>query len=104
MDHDGGAVGNGAEQVGRGDRVVHDQGNTVGLANFGDLFDVDDVELGIADALHEKGLGAIVDRLLPAVQIARCDIANPDAEFGQGVGEEADRTPVQMEATISSPA
>src|SRR5690606_13590364 len=50
-------------QVGRGGRVVDDEGQTLRVRSLGPRVEVDDVDLRVADGLAEDQLGLLVDVL-----------------------------------------
>ena len=58
------------------------------MGNAGQLFDVGNVELGIAQGLGVDGPGFGVDGCPQAVKVIGIDKAYVDAEAGQGVVEE----------------
>ncbi len=96
MDDDGGPVLDGTAQEGRGYGIVHHQRDAVPPADIGDLGDVDDIELGIADGFDEKGPGAIRDRLFPGRDIVRGHVADLNSQFAEGMGKKAYRSPIEI--------
>jgi hypothetical protein len=64
MHHDVGAVLEGAAQVGRRHRVVHDQRHAGVMGDFRQRGQVDHVAQRVADRLAEQRLGAAVDQRL----------------------------------------
>ena len=63
MHDDIGAVTDGLQQDGRGNRVVHDQRHAVAMGDFGQRFDVGDIAGRIADAFAIDGARILVDQL-----------------------------------------
>ena len=59
----------GLSRKGVGNGVVHHQGNPVAVAHCSNLFDIDDIQFGVADALDEEGFCFIRNRRLPGVHV-----------------------------------
>ena len=59
--HDIGTEFERTAQIGSRDRVVDDEGNTVSVRNFGQLFDISDIAERIADGFTEDSLRLAVD-------------------------------------------
>ena len=79
VDDDVGAPLDGPAESGRGGGVVDDQRQTVFMGDAGERFDIDNVELGIAEGLGVNGLGLFVDCLLNAVEVIGIDEADGNA-------------------------
>ena len=88
VDHDVRAPLDGAHQGRRWRGVIDHQRQSIFVRDGGEAFDVDDVELRVADALGVDGAGLVVDRGAQAVEIVSIDEADGDAEARQGVVEE----------------
>ncbi len=72
----------------RGGGVVDDERQTVLVGDAGELLDVGDVELGIAERLGVDGAGLAVDGGAQAVEVVGVDEADGDAQARQRVVEE----------------
>jgi hypothetical protein len=88
MHHDVGAVLEGAAEVGRGHRVVHDQRHAGVVRHLRQRGEVDHVAQRVADGFAEQRLGAAVDQRLETFRIAVVGEAHLDAVLRQGVGEQ----------------
>ena len=88
VDHDVGAPLDGPDKRRRGAGVVDDQRQTVLVRDGGELLDVGDVELGIAERLGVDGACLGVDGGAQAVEVVGIDKAHGDAEARQRVVEE----------------
>ena len=89
------AVLDGAQQVGGGHGVVHDQGHAVFVGNCGDGLNVEHVVAGVGHGLAVEQLGVGANRGAPLVEVVR--ILNEggfDAEIGEGVLEQVIGTAV----------
>ena len=89
------AVLDGAQQVGGGHGVVHDQGYAVFVGNCGDGLNVEHVVAGVGHGLAVEQLGVGANRSAPLVEVVR--ILNEggfDAEIGEGVLEQVIGTAV----------
>ena len=96
LDYDVRAVFKGPDVVRRADRVVDDQRNAVLVRNFRKGLDVEDVTLGIGDALAVQGAGAVVDERAPRFGVVRIlDESDDDADLGEGDFQEVVRAAVQ---------
>ena len=84
------------QQVGGRNGVVNHQRNAVPPADFGDGFQVDDFELGIAEGFDKECLGLACDRFLPTAQVIGCNVFDLDAEVLKGVRKQAHRAAVQV--------
>ena len=83
------AVLDGAQQVGGGHGVVHDQGHAVFVRNCGDGLDVEHVVAGVGHGLAVEQLGVGANRGAPCVQVVRVlNEGGFDAEVGEGVLEQ----------------
>ncbi len=88
MHHDVGAVLEGAAQVRRRHRVVHDQRHPGVMGDLRQGGEIDDVAQRVADGLAEQGLGAAVDQRLETFRLAVIGEAHLDAVLRQRVGEQ----------------
>ena len=76
-------------QVGGGDSVVNDQGNTNGVCGLCDLLNVKDVALGVGDGFTVEGNGVFIGKRQPFVHIVGvAHEAGIDSEATQGVVEQ----------------
>ena len=78
----------GAQQVGAGHGVVHDQRHAVGMGHVGQRADVGHVAQRVADGFAEHRLRALVDQLAEAGRVARVGEAHLQALLREGVGEQ----------------
>ena len=88
VDHNVRSPLDGPHQRRRSRGIVDDQRQAVLVRNGGKLFDVDNVELGVAERLGIDGAGLVVDRRAQAVEVVRVDKADHDAQPRQRVVEE----------------
>ncbi|MFM1943842.1 MAG: hypothetical protein RI897_2824 [Verrucomicrobiota bacterium] len=106
VDHDatdGGAVtadvfgGGGGEDIGAvfegadeadADRVIDHEGDAGVVGDFGEGFEVGDIEFRVADGFAVDGAGFGGDGLAEGVEVAGVDEIHRAAEFGHGVVEE----------------
>jgi len=88
VDDDVGAVLDGADQHGGGGGVIDDQREAVLVGDGGELFDVGDVELGVAEGFGVDGSGFGVDGGADAVEVVGVGEAHGDALARQRVVEE----------------
>ena len=88
IDHDIGSPLDGADKRRARRGVVDDQREPVLMGDGGQLRDVDNVELGIADGFGIDGAGLVIDGGAQAVKVVGIDEAHRDAETRQGVVEE----------------
>lgn len=95
MHNDVGAVLDGADQVGRGHRVVDDERDAVPVRDVRQRGDIGDVAARVADRLGEDGLGAVVDQRVERGGVARIGEAGGDAGLRQRVREEVVGATVQ---------
>ena len=96
MHDDVGAVLDGADQIGRGERVVDDEGDAGLLGDGGDLLDVGDDAAGIGDQLDEDRLGLRRERRAERVGVGRVGPAHLPAAFLEGMGELVDRPAIEL--------
>ena len=83
------AVLDGAQQVGGGHGVVHDQGHAVFVGDLGDGLNVEHVVAGVGHGLAVEELGVGADCGAPCVQVVRVlNKGSFDAEVGEGVLEQ----------------
>ncbi len=87
LHHDVGAKIDRAQQIRRGDGVVHDQRHTVRMRDLRDLFDIGDIAQRIADGLDEHRLGPLVNELFERIRVTVVGEAGLDAELRQRVRE-----------------
>ena len=85
---DVGAKLEGAQQIGRGHGVVHDQRHAVGVGHIGQRLNVGHVAQRVADGFDEHGLGLGIDQLAKAGRIARVGKAHLNALLREGVGKQ----------------
>ena len=78
----------GRQRIGVAARVVDHQGHALLVGDAGQLFNVGNVELGIAQGFGVDGPGFRVDGCPQAVKVVGIDKAHGDAEARQGVVEE----------------
>ena len=96
VDHDVGAVLDGAYQVGRAERVVDDEGDAMAMGHLGDGLNVSDVAVGIAERLGVDGLRIGLDSSLEGLEVVDVDDGVGDALRRQRVGDEVERTAVEV--------
>jgi hypothetical protein len=82
-------------EVGRGDRIVDDQGDAVPVRNFRQLLEIGDVAQRVADRFAVQGLGLLVDQLFEAGRIGVIGEAHFEPVLRQGMGEEVVGAAVQ---------
>ena len=96
MHHDVGAVLERSDEIWRGDGVVDDQRDTVGVRDTGDALEVEDVQLRVGDRLRVERLGVRLHRRPPGLQVVRVlDEAHRDAELRQCVVQQVVGTAVE---------
>ena len=76
-----------ADEIGRAEGVVDDQGQTVPVGDGGDGVNVRDVAVGIAQRLQVNCLGVWPDCFLHLGQVVGVHKGGGDPELGQGVGQ-----------------
>ncbi|KFB73798.1 MAG: hypothetical protein AW09_000946 [Candidatus Accumulibacter phosphatis] len=95
VDDDVGAVLEGTAQIGRRNRVVHNQGQTMAVRNLGEWFEVGDVAKRVADRLAIDGLGLAVDQFFETGRLGLVGKAHLDTVLWQGVCEKVVGTAIQ---------
>jgi hypothetical protein len=93
--HDIGAPLYRAAQIGRRERVIHKQGQSVLVCDSGDDLDVQDVAAGIADCLAEESLRIVAHGRAPRVRLVRVDPRHLDAHLAQQMLELIYRAAIQ---------
>ena len=96
MHDDVGAMLDGAGEVGRGQRVVDDEGHACLLGDGGDGIEVGDDAAGIGNRLDEDRLGLRCQCRAKRGSIRRVGEAHRPAAFGEGLGELIDRAAVKL--------
>src|SRR5699024_5284745 len=94
--HHVGAVLDRPDQVGRADRVVHDQRHTDLVRDGGDRLDVQDVALGVGDRLAVEELRVLLRGGSPGGRVVRVvHEGDRQAQLRQGVVQQVVGAPVQ---------
>ena len=93
---DVGAVVDRADQIGRRQRVVDDQGHAGLARDRRDRLDVGDAAAGIGDELDEDRLGARRHRALEAADVVGVGPQHVPAKALEGVGELVDRAAIEL--------
>ncbi len=88
MDDDIRAPLDGIAKDGRGNRVIDDERQAMFMRDGREFFQVDHIELGIAEGFGIDGASAIIDGFAQSVVVVGFDEADFDAELGQGVVEQ----------------
>ena len=88
VDHNVRAVLNGADQIGRPEGVVDDQGQAVGVGNLRNGVDVGNVAVGVAQGLQVNGLGVGLNGGGDGAQIVGVHKSRGYPVLGQGVGQQ----------------
>ena len=96
MHDDVGAVIDRADQIGRGQRVVDDQGHAGLAGDGGDRLDIGDAAGGIGDRLDEDRLGVRRDRAFEACDIIRIRPCHVPAKALECMGELVDRSAIEF--------
>ncbi len=89
---------NGRHRVGRGEGVVDDKGDVVGLGDGGHFFEGKDGDIRVAQGLAVDELGVGPDRGLERLRIRGVDEGDVDADARQGVVELVIRAAVETAA------
>lgn len=71
VDNDVGPVLDGAQQIGRREGAVDDQGDAVGVGDGSNGFEVNDIGIGVAQALGVEQLRVRADGLLEILGVRR---------------------------------
>ena len=79
MDHDIRAEFDRPEEEGRREGVVHHKGDPVPVGDFRDLFDVDDIAVGVAEGLDEQELRFRTDGFFEVPDVRRVDEGGRDS-------------------------
>ena len=95
-DHHVGAVLNRAQQVGRRERVVHDERKVVLVRDGGPAFDVEHVGVRVAERLRVEELGVVLDSGFDSVEVGRVHERGGKSLFGKGVLEQIERASVKV--------
>ena len=69
VDHDVRAVLDGADQIGRAESVVDDQGDIVAVSQCRQGVDVGDIAVGVAESLDVDSLGVGLNRRLDLIEV-----------------------------------
>ncbi len=96
MHDDVGAVVDRADQIGRRQRVVDDQGHAGLAGDGGDRLDIGDAATGVCNRLDEDRLGVWRDRALEAADIIGVGPHHVPAETLESVGELIDRAAIEL--------
>ena len=84
----------GAQQIRCRNGVVHYSWYTVSLTQLGNGSQIDDIQLGVADALDKESLGIFFDGALPGRHITRRHEAHLNAQPGKSVRKQTYRAAV----------
>ena len=96
MHDDVGAVLDRAAEVRGGGSVVDDERHAVPVGDVGDAGNVDDVVLRVGEGLAEEGLGVVLHRRGPGIEVVGIvDERDGDAHLGEGVVEQVEGAAVQ---------
>jgi hypothetical protein len=96
MHDDVGAVLDRPHQIGRGERIVDDEGNAGLLGHRRDGGEVGDDAAGIGDRLDEDRLGFGRERRAEALRIVGIGKVHVPVEFPEGLGELVDRATIEL--------
>ena len=88
MHHDVGTMLDGAQQIGGGHGVVHDQRHAMAVGHIGQRADVGHIAQRVADGFDEHGLGLVVDQGAKAGRVARVGKAHLNALLRKGMGKQ----------------
>ncbi len=88
MDHDVRPVLKRPEQVRRGERVVHDDGELVPAGDFAHGVEIDHVDAGVPEGFVVNRLGLRRDGLFKILYVVRVDEDGVDSVPGQRVGKQ----------------
>ena len=94
MDHDIGAVLDGANEIGGAEGVVHHQGQTVFVRERGQRVEIGDIAVGVAERFHVDGAGVRPDGGLDLGEVVDIDEGGGDAEVGQSVPQQVETAAV----------
>ena len=96
VDHDVGAVLDGAQQVRRGERGVHDERQAVAMGNLGPALEVKHVGVGVAERLGIEELGVGLDGGLNSGEVVGTHEGGGETLLNKRVAEEVHRTAVKV--------
>ena len=96
VDHDVGAVLDGTQQVGRGERGVHDERQAVTMGDLGPTLEVKHVGVGVAERLGIEQLGVGLDGGLNGGEVVGTHEGGGEALLNKRVAEEVHRAAVQV--------
>ena len=96
VDHDVGAVLDGTQQVGRGERGVHDERQAVTMGNLGPTLEVKHVRVGVAKRLGIEQLGVGLDGGLNSGEVVGAHEGGGEALLNKRVAEEVHRAAVKV--------
>ena len=96
MHHDVGAVLDGAQQVRRGERGVHDERQAVTMGNLGPTLEVKHVGVGVAERLGIEQLGVGLDGGLNSGEVVGAHEGGGEALLNKRVAEEVHRAAVKV--------
>ena len=85
VDHDVGAVLDGADQVGGAEGIVDDQGQPVPVGDGGDGVDIGDVAVRVSKGLQIDGPRVVLDGVFHLCQVVGIHEGCRDAVMGEGV-------------------
>ena len=88
MNDDVGAVLDGADQIGRAERIVDDERDLMAVCDLRKRIDIRDVAVGVAEGLDEEGLCVRLDGGLHLGEVMDVHKGGVDAEGGQCVGQQ----------------
>ncbi len=94
--HDVGTMLDGAQQVGRGEGGVHDEGQAVTVGDLGPALKVEHVGVGVAQRLGVEELRVGLDGGLDGGKVGGADERGGEALLDERVGEEVHRAAVQV--------
>ena len=96
MDDHIGAILEGPDQIGRGQRIVDDERHAGALGDLGDRLDVADHAAGIGDQFDEDRLGARADRRLEGREVVGIGPFHGPVEIAVGMIELVDRAAIEL--------
>ncbi len=84
-----------AAEIGRGCRIVDNQGDAGSVGDFGDRVEVRDIAARVGDGLAEDGARVVVNRGLHGVEIVKVHEGGRPAEAFEGLAELGDRAAIE---------
>ena len=96
VDYDVGAVLYGTDEVGGAEGVVDNEGHAVAVGYLGYGLEVGDVGVGVAEGLCIDGLGVGTEGCFERVEVVHLHYGVRDALRREGVGDEVERTTVEV--------